>query len=278
MPSLSKQEMTINDYRMTMNNPKQIIKELSEKIRKHNYNYYILSQPTINDYDFDMLLEELQGLEKQYPEYVEPDSPTKRVGGDITKDFKQVVHKYPMLSLSNTYSINEIVDFDERIKKIIDEEFEYVCELKYDGVAISITYKNGLLTQAVTRGDGIQGDDVTANVKTIKTIPLRLHGNYPAEFEIRGEIFYPHKGFNRLNAERSEIGELPFANPRNAASGTLKMQDSAIVAKRPLDCFLYYIVGEKLPFNSHYDNLNEAKKWGFKISNNIAICKNISNK
>ena len=259
-----------------MNNAKQKIKELSEKIRKHNYNYYILSQPTISDFDFDMLLEELQDLEKHNPEYVEPDSPTKRIGGDITKDFKQVVHKYPMLSLSNTYSINEIVDFDERIKKIIDEEFEYVCELKYDGVAISITYKNGLLTQAVTRGDGIQGDDVTANVKTIKTIPLRLHGNYPAEFEIRGEIFYPHKGFNRLNAERSEIGELPFANPRNAASGTLKMQDSAIVAKRPLDCFLYYIVGEKLPFNSHYDNLNEAKKWGFKISNNIAICKNIS--
>ncbi|MBI9038924.1 MAG: NAD-dependent DNA ligase LigA [Bacteroidales bacterium] len=261
---------------MTMNNPKQKIKELSEKIRKHNYNYYILSQPTISDYDFDMLLEELQKLEKQNPEYVEPDSPTKRVGGDITKDFKQVVHKYPMLSLSNTYSIGEIVDFDERVKKIINDEVEYVCELKYDGVAINITYKNGLLFQAVTRGDGIHGDDVTANVKTIRTIPLRLHGNYPVEFEIRGEIFYPHKGFEKLNAERQEIGELPFANPRNAASGTLKMQDSAIVAKRPLDCFLYNIVGENLPFNSHYDNINEAKKWDFKISNNIAICKNIS--
>lgn len=261
---------------MTMNSAKQKIKELSEKIRKHNYNYYILSQPTINDYDFDMLLEELQKLEKQNPEYVEPDSPTKRVGGDITKDFKQVVHKYPMLSLSNTYSISEIIDFDERVKKIINEEVEYVCELKYDGIAINITYKNGLLFQAVTRGDGIRGDDVTANVKTIRTIPLRLHGNYPADFEIRGEIFYPHKGFEKLNAERTKIGELPFANPRNAASGTLKMQDSAIVAKRPLDCFLYYIVGDNLPFKTHYENLNEAKNWSFKISNNIAICKNIS--
>ena len=261
---------------MTMNNPKQIIKELSEKVREHNYNYYILSQPTISDYDFDMLLEKLQGLEKQYPEYVEPDSPTKRVGGDITKDFKQVVHKYPMLSLSNTYSIGEINNFNTRIKKIIDGEVEYVCELKYDGVAINITYKNGLLFQAVTRGDGIQGDDVTSNVKTIRTIPLRLHGNYPDEFEIRGEIFYPHKGFEKLNSERIEIGKVAFANPRNAASGTLKMQDSTVVAKRPLDCFLYYITGDNLPFDNHYENLNEAKKWGFKISNNIAICKNIS--
>jgi DNA ligase (NAD+) len=261
---------------MTMNEVKQKIKELSEKIRKHNYNYYVLSQPTISDYDFDMLLEELQKLEMQNPEFIEPDSPTKRVGGDITKEFKQVEHKYPMLSLSNTYSVGEIQDFDERIKKIIDDKVEYVCELKYDGVAINITYKNGLLFQAVTRGDGVRGDDVTANVKTIRTIPLRLQGDYPAEFEIRGEIFYPHKGFEKLNAERTEIGELPFANPRNAASGTLKMQDSAIVAKRPLDCFLYYIVGDNLPFKTHYENLNEAKKWGFKISNNIAICKNIS--
>ncbi len=259
-----------------MNIAKQKILELSEKIREHNYNYYILSQPTISDYDFDMLLEELQKLEKQNPELVQPDSPTKRIGGDITKEFKTVEHKYPMLSLSNTYSVSEIKDFDERIKKTIGNEVEYVCELKYDGVAINISYKNGLLFQAVTRGDGIRGDDVTANVKTIKTIPLRLKGNFPSEFEIRGEIFYPHKGFDKLNAERMEIGELAFANPRNAASGTLKMQDSAIVAKRPLDCFLYYIVGDNLPFNTHYENINEAKKWGFKISNNIAICKNIS--
>jgi DNA ligase (NAD+) len=206
------------------------IGKLSEEIEKHNYNYYVLSNPVISDYDFDLLLDELIDLEKQFPDLIKPDSPTQRVGGEITKEFKQVTHKYPMLSLSNTYSEEEVRDFEKRVNKIISEKVEYVCELKYDGVAICLIYKNGLLTQAVTRGDGVQGDDVIANVKTIRSIPIKLHGDFPDEFEIRGEIYYPHDGFKKLNDERIEIGEDPFANPRNAASGTLKMQDSAEVA------------------------------------------------
>ena len=251
------------------------IGKLSEEIEKHNYNYYVLSNPVISDYDFDLLLDELIDLEKQFPDLIKPDSPTQRVGGEITKEFKQVTHKYPMLSLSNTYSEEEVRDFEKRVNKIIDEKVEYVCELKYDGVAICLIYKNGLLTQAVTRGDGVQGDDVITNVKTIRSIPLKLHGDFPDEFEIRGEIYYPHDGFKKLNDERIEIGEDPFANPRNAASGTLKMQDSAEVSKRPLDCILYYLLGDKLPNKTHYNNLQDAKKWGFKISKNIAICKNL---
>ncbi|MCD6112378.1 MAG: NAD-dependent DNA ligase LigA [Bacteroidales bacterium] len=255
---------------------KKRIKELSNQIREHNYNYYQLSKPVISDYDFDMLLEELINLEKQYPEFVEPDSPTKRVGGGTTKEFKQVKHKYPMLSLSNTYSENELKDFIARINKIIDEEPEFVCELKYDGLSISLTYINGSLSKAVTRGDGVKGDDVTANVKTINTIPLKLRGSgFPDEFEIRGEIFMPKKGFEKINNERIEIGESPFANPRNAASGSLKMLNSSEVAKRPLDCALYYFLTENPPFDNHYDNLMNAKKWGFKISNYIVKCKNI---
>ncbi len=251
------------------------IRKLSEEIEKHNYNYYVLSNPVISDYDFDLLLNELIDLEKQFPDLIKPDSPTQRVGGEITKEFKQVTHKYPMLSLSNTYSEEEVRDFEKRVNKIISEKVEYVCELKYDGVAICLMYKNGLLTQAVTRGDGVRGDDVIANVKTIRSIPIKLHGDFPDEFEIRGEIYYPHDGFKKLNDERIEIGEDPFANPRNAASGTLKMQDSAEVSKRPLDCILYFLLGDKLQGKTHYNNLQDAKKWGFKISKNIAICKNL---
>ncbi len=262
---------------MNKEEAKNRIKELTEQIREHNYQYYVLSSPVISDYDFDMLLEELIKLEKQYPEFAKPDSPTQRVGGDITKEFKQVKHKYPMLSLGNTYSESEIKDFDTRVKKNIAEDVEYVCELKYDGLSINLIYINGFLKQAVTRGDGFQGDDVTANVKTIKSIPLKLKNNdYPEEFEMMGEIYMPRNSFERLNEERIEIGETPFANPRNAASGSLKMQDSSEVAKRHLDCILYYLFGENIPFQTHYENLMKAKQWGFKISNNIKKCKNIA--
>jgi DNA ligase (NAD+) len=249
------------------------IKFLSAEIEKHNHHYYVSSIPIISDHDFDMLLEELISLEKEFPEFQFKHSPTQRVGGTITKEFTQVKHKYPMLSLGNTYSEEEILDFNKRTQKGLDHEPEYICELKYDGVAIGLIYKNGILEKAVTRGDGIQGDDVTANVKTIKSIPLKLKGNFSEEFEIRGEIFYPHKGFIKLNEDRLAKDEHSFANPRNAASGTLKMQDSSEVAKRPLDCFLYIMHGENLPHQFHYDNLQEAKKWGFKISEDITKCK-----
>ncbi len=251
------------------------IRELSHEIEQHNYSYYVSSQPSISDYDFDMLLEELIRLETEFPEFLSPHSPSQKVGGSVTKEFKQVKHKYPMLSLGNTYSEEEIREFDKRTRKTIEHEFQYVCELKFDGVAIGLIYKNGILERAVTRGDGVQGDDVTANAKTIRSIPLRLNGTYPEEFEIRGEIFYPHQGFYKLNQEREEKGEQAFANPRNAASGTLKMQDSGEVAKRPLDCFLYILYGENLPHQSHYQNLQQAKKWGFKISDHIKLCKNV---
>ena len=260
---------------MKAENAKIKIEQLSAELQKHNYNYYVLSQPTITDYDFDLKLKELEQLEKQFPDLKLPDSPTQRVGGEPTKDFKTVRHKYPMLSLSNSYSQEEIREFDLRVRKIIGDEVEYVCELKYDGVAIGLTYVNGILTQAVTRGDGVQGDDVTNNVKTIRSIPLKLQGNYPKEMEIRGEIFLPLKGFEKLNRKRIENGEAPFANPRNSASGTLKMQDPKIVAQRPLDCFLYYIPSQHSEFSSHYQSLKYAEKLGFKISKNIALCKSI---
>lgn len=251
------------------------IAELSKQIEAHNYKYYIQSSPSISDYDFDMLLEELIKLEKQFPELLRDDSPSQRVGGTITKEFKTVVHKYPMLSLGNTYSQEEINDFDLRIRKVITDDFEYVCELKYDGVAIGLTYKNGKLIQALTRGDGVQGDDVTANVRTIKSIPLTLHGEgIPEEFEVRGEIFMPRKSFDEINREREEIDEAPLANPRNAASGTLKMQDSSVVAKRNLDCYLYFVYGENLPFQTHYESLESLKKWRFKVSPHTRLCKN----
>ena len=252
------------------------IDQLVEELNLHNYNYYVIDKPVISDYEFDILLKELSDLENKYPQFLLPHSPTQRVGGEIIKSFVQVKHKYPMLSLANTYSEEELKDFDNRIRKLIpDTDFEYVCELKYDGVAIGLTYINGELYQAVTRGDGTQGDDVTANVRTIKSIPLKLKGDYPPEFEIRGEIILPHAGFEKMNAERLEIGEDAFANPRNAASGSLKMQDSKEVARRPLDCFLYFLLGENLPFASHYENLIKAREWGFKIPNYIVKCNRI---
>jgi len=244
---------------------KKYILKLTKDLQFHNNLYYVKNKPEISDYDFDQKLKELQKLENQYPEYADPNSPTKRVGGDITKKFKVVEHIYPMLSLANSYSKEEIADWETRNKKLIVDEPEYVCELKYDGVAIGIKYKNGEFNQAVTRGDGSKGEDISANVKTIKTIPLKLHGNYPADFEIRGEIFFPLKAFEALNKFKEEAGEELFANPRNTASGTLKMQDSSIVAKRGLDCFLYGIYGNNLPFESHYQSVLAAGDWGLKI-------------
>lgn len=252
------------------------IEELSKELHEHNYKYYVLSAPTISDYEFDLKLKELEKLEQEFPEFADPNSPTKRVGGDITKEFRQVKHRYPMLSLSNTYSREEVVDFINRIKKAIPDDIEYVCELKYDGVAIGLRYENGVLEQAVTRGDGEQGDDVTTNVKTINSIPLRLQGSgYPGSFEIRGEIMMPYSSFERLNRNKVDNGESPFANPRNSASGSLKMQDSAAVAKRDLDCFLYNMLGENLPYDNHYENLTEARKWGLKVPDFITTCKTI---
>lgn len=258
---------------------KAVIKEQIEHLRielnQHNYNYYVLSSPTISDFEFDQKLKELQQQEELYPEFFDPNSPTQRVGSDLKNEFKQVFHKYPMLSLGNTYSEGEVRDFYERTRKALNEDFEIVCELKYDGTSVSITYKNGLLTQAVTRGDGEKGDDVTENVKTIRSVPLVLQGNYPDEFEIRGEILMPWEVFERLNSERDKQGETLFANPRNAASGTIKLQNSNEVAKRSLDAYLYYILGENLPDDKHINNLRQAKSWGFKISDATRCCKSI---
>ena len=255
---------------------KRRIEELSDEIRKHNYQYYVLSRPLISDQQFDLKLEELSKLEKEFPELSFPDSPTRHVGGEITKEFRQVVHKYPMLSLGNTYSEEDVRDFEERIHKLVGDDIEYVCELKFDGLAIGLTYLDGRLVQAVTRGDGVQGDDVTTNVKTIRGIPLKLQGSgYPAEFEIRGEIIMPHASFEALNRQREEDGEEPFANPRNAASGSLKMLDSAEVAKRMLDCYLYYLPGPGQIFATHYEAVQAARRWGFKISDYVVRCKTI---
>eukprot|EP01037_Dinobryon_pediforme_P003749 gene3749-3795_t len=232
--------------------------------------------PTIADFDFDQKLEELTALEKQFPEFADPNSPTQKVGGFITKEFVTVQHKWPMLSLGNTYSEQELIDFDQRIRKAIGDNFEYVCELKFDGLSMSLSYQGGHLVRAVTRGDGIQGDDVTENVKTINTIPKRLHpGNYPEDFEIRGEVFMHLKAFERLNAERVENGEVPYANPRNFASGTIKMQDSGEVAKRPLDCFLYFLYTDKLLFRTHWESLEAVKNWGFHVNEHSRLCGNI---
>ncbi len=252
------------------------ISELREQLHKHNHNYYILSQPTINDFEFDMMMNDLLALENKFPEYADENSPSQRVGSDINVEFKQVAHEYPMLSLGNTYSEEDVRDFETRILKLTEEKIQYVCELKYDGTSISLKYKNGKLVQALTRGDGVQGDDVTTNVKTIKSIPLSLQGDaYPEEFEIRGEIMMPFQVFEKLNIEREEQGESPFANPRNAASGSLKMQNSSIVAKRQLDCYLYYLLGKQLPGKDHYQNLELAKSWGFKISDDSKLCNSI---
>lgn len=251
----------------------RIIVKLRKALNEHNYNYYVLSQPVITDFEYDQLMSELATLEKKYPEFNDPNSPTQRVGNDQTREFVQVSHKYLMLSLDNTYSIDELREFETRNKKIVNEAFEYVCELKYDGASVSILYRDGLLVRALTRGDGEKGDDVTSNIKTIRSIPLHLLGNdFPSEFEIRGEVLLPHAGFAKMNEERIANDEMPFANPRNAASGTLKTQDSSIVAKRPLDCLLYYMLGENLPFDTHYENLQKAKEWGLKIPPYIQKC------
>jgi DNA ligase (NAD+) len=241
------------------------IERLTDLIHHHNYLYYVESNPEISDYDFDMLLLKLQELEKQFPHFAFANSPTKRVGGDITKKFETVMHRFPMLSLSNSYSEEEIVEWVTRLKKIIEEEIEYVCELKYDGVAIGIRYENGELTRAVTRGDGEKGEDVTNNVRTIRSVPLKLKGDFPSDFEIRGEIFMPQMQFHKLNAEREEIGEARFANPRNTASGTLKLQDSKLVAERGLDSYLYGLYGANHNLKGHFEAVNEAGNWGFKI-------------
>ena len=255
---------------------KDKIKALREALEQHNYNYYVLSAPTISDREFDEMMKELQVLEEAHPEYADPHSPTQRVGSDLSKEFEQVVHKYPMLSLGNTYSEDEVKDFYERITRDLNEPFEIVAELKYDGTSISLTYEDGRLVRAVTRGDGTRGDDVTANVKTIRSVPLKLMGDrYPATFEIRGEILLPWAEFDRLNKEREEQEEPLFANPRNAASGTLKQQNPAVVAARKLDAYFYYLLGEELPAETHFDNLEAARSWGFKIPNVIRVCNSL---
>ena len=255
---------------------KDKIKALREALEQHNYNYYVLSAPTISDREFDEMMKELQVLEEAHPEYADPHSPTQRVGSDLSKEFEQVVHKYPMLSLGNTYSEDEVKDFYERIARDLNEPFEIVAELKYDGTSISLTYEDGRLVRAVTRGDGTRGDDVTANVKTIRSVPLKLMGDrYPATFEIRGEILLPWAEFDRLNKEREEQEEPLFANPRNAASGTLKQQNPAVVAARKQDAYFYYLLGEELPAETHFDNLEVARSWGFKIPNVIRVCNSL---
>lgn len=263
---------------MNIDEARKRITELSKVIDNHNYNYYILSQPTISDYDFDMLMNELIKLEKEFPELALPTSPTKRVGGDITNEFPTVKHRYPMLSLANSYNRDEIIDFINRTKKQLDDNngpVEFVCELKFDGVSISLTYEHGVLVRAVTRGDGMQGDVVTNNIKTIRTIPLRLKGDYPDFFEMRGEVIMPHDSFNRINAERDDLGLPVFANCRNAASGSLKLMDSKETANRHLDNFCYYMMMDDITYSSHYESLMAAKQWGFNISDHIKVCKTI---
>ncbi|HEY9220154.1 MAG TPA: NAD-dependent DNA ligase LigA [Lutibacter sp.] len=252
------------------------IEQLKEELNQHNYNYYVLDKPTISDLEFDLKLKELEKLEAEYPQFFDPNSPTQRVGGEIIKSFKTVVHKNRMYSLDNSYSKEEILDWEKRIKKIIGtEDVEYVCELKYDGASINLSYSNGILQSAVTRGDGYEGDDVTANIKTIRSIPLVLKENVIDDFEIRGEIILPLEGFIKMNEERIDIGEEPFSNPRNTASGSLKLQDSAEVAKRPLDCLLYQIVANKNPNKTHFETLKMARKLGFKIPSTLQVCSTI---
>ena len=242
------------------------IQKLREELNQHNYNYYVLDTPTISDFEFDLKLKELQELEEKNPEYFDENSPTQRVGGTIIKNFETVKHEYRMYSLDNSYSKEELIDWEKRIQKVLGVvPLEYTCELKYDGASISITYENGKLKRAVTRGDGVQGDDVTNNIKTIKSIPLKLKGNFPEKFDVRGEIILPFAGFEKMNQELVEIGEIPYSNPRNTASGSLKLQDSTEVAKRPLECLLYFVIGNKLPFNSQIEGLEYARNWGFKV-------------
>lgn len=251
------------------------INELRKELRQHNYNYYILDDPTISDFDFDIKLKELQRLEAENPQFYDPDSPTLRVGGEVTKNFETVAHTYRMYSLDNSYSKEDLLDWEKRIMKQVDGKVEFTCELKYDGASMSLTYQNGSLLRAVTRGDGFQGDDVTTNVKTIRSVPLKLKGDYPPLFEIRGEIVLPFEGFIAMNKERFEAGEEPYRNPRNTASGSLKLQDSSEVAKRPLECLLYSIKGERLPIKTQFESLEKAREWGFKVPEVAKLAKSI---
>ena len=255
---------------------KKTIQTLRVELNLHNYNYYVLDHPVISDYEFDIKLKQLQDLENKYPEYFDENSPTQRVGGTITKNFETIPHEHRMYSLDNSYSKEDLIDWEKRIQKVLgDVPLEYTCELKYDGASISITYENGKLKRAVTRGDGFQGDDVTNNIKTIKSIPLQLKGNYPDKFDVRGEIILPFAGFEKMNQELIEIGETPYSNPRNTASGSLKLQDSAEVAKRPLDCLLYFLIGNNLPFNSQFEGLQAARNWGFKVPKEANLARNL---
>ncbi len=261
---------------MTFGTIKEQIEKLRKELEEHNYNYYVLSAPIISDFDFDMKLKELEKLEHEHPEFQDPNSPTHRVGSDINQEFTQVKHKYPMLSLSNSYSKDELQDFDTRVRKLIGDEFDYTCELKFDGASLSLWYENGELVKAVTRGDGEKGDDVTANARTIRSVPLKLKGDsYPDSFEIRGEVLLPFQVFAELNKAREEAGEPLYANPRNTASGSLKMQNSAEVAKRKLDAYFYYVLGDNLTKDGHFETIQEAGKWGFKISEYTTKCKSI---
>ncbi|KAA5824743.1 NAD-dependent DNA ligase LigA [Algibacter amylolyticus] len=248
-----------------MNTVEQHIQNLRDELRMHNYNYYVLDNATISDFDFDIKLKELQALEAKHPEFFDANSPTQRVGGAVTKNFETTVHEHRMYSLDNSYSKEDLQDWETRIKKLIDGDIQYTCELKYDGASISLTYEDGKLIKAVTRGDGFQGDNVTANIKTIKSVPLQLKGDYPPKFDIRGEIVLPFEGFIKMNEERIEIGEEPYRNPRNTASGSLKLQDSAEVAKRPLECLLYNLTGTNLGVNTQFEGLEKARQWGFKV-------------
>ncbi|RYE12591.1 MAG: NAD-dependent DNA ligase LigA, partial [Sphingobacteriales bacterium] len=262
---------------MSPTEAKNLIEEITAELKQHNYNYYVLAMPTITDFDFDHKLKQLAELEKQFPEFAYPDSPTQKVGGEVTKEFVTIRHRWPMLSLGNTYNEQELLDFDQRIRKAIGDNFEYVCELKFDGLSMSLTYEEGKLARAVTRGDGVQGDDVTTNIRTVHTVPKKLQKDgYPDLFEIRGEVFMHRKAFERLNDERMQNGEVPYANPRNFASGTVKMQDSAEVAKRPLDCFLYGLYTEKTLFKTHWESLQAVEKWGFQVNKHSKLCSNIN--
>ena len=256
---------------------KQRIEQLRQELHEHNHRYYVENQPTISDQEFDELMHELQRLEALHPEMYDANSPTQRVGSDLNSEFRQVAHRYPMLSLANTYNQQEVADWYDSVRRGLEgEDFEVCCEMKYDGLSISLTYENGRLVRGVTRGDGVNGDDVTSNVRTIRSIPLVLSGDdYPQAFEIRGEILMPWKVFERLNAEREKAEEPLFANPRNAASGTLKSQNSALVASRQLDAYLYYMLGEQVPCDGHYENLEQARKWGFKISEGMRKVKTL---
>ena len=252
------------------------IENLRETLNAHNHSYYVLDAPTISDFEFDQKLKQLQELESTYPEFYDENSPTLRVGGMITKNFKTIAHENRMYSLENSYSKEDLIEWEKRIQKVLGNvSLQYTCELKYDGASISLTYENGILTKAVTRGDGFQGDDVTNNIKTIKSVPLILKGDFPTKFDIRGEIILPFAGFEKMNQDLIEIGETPYSNPRNTASGSLKLQDSAEVAKRPLECLLYFITGNNLNFKTQFEGLQKARDWGFKVPKESKLAVNL---